>query len=294
MNHWIHLLRPQQWYKNLLVFVPLVFSENLSSAAAWPNAALTFGGFCLLASSVYVANDLLDKKRDQAHPRKRERPIASGAISTTQAVGASLVLLVLAFLLLSLVGRDVEVIGTLYLGVQVLYNLALKHVALWDALSIAFGFVLRALAGTVAIDVGNPTVWLIMCSFLLAFYLALSKRRHELELEIDPKNTRPILSQYSVPFLEQTMQASMALLLAAYTMYTVFGPDQWMMFTIPFAFYGVLRHNLLVHQRNSSEQAELIFRDRATMANGLLWFGVVLLVQAGWLQSAYSWVIHAS
>lgn len=296
MNPWLRLLRPHQWYKNLVVFIPLVFSENLANLDAWPSALVTFAGFCLLTSAVYAANDALDADRDRHHPRKQQRPVASGAIKKPAAWILSTTLALSAFFVFSRVNASVETMGGLYLATQILYNLALKHVALWDALTIGFGFVIRALAGTVAIGVGAPTVWLIVCSFLLAFYLALGKRRHELEMaDADPETMghRKSLAFYSKPFLEQTMQASATLLLAAYTMYTVFGTDQWMMFTIPFAFYGIFRHNLLVHQGAINDQAELILRDRGTVANALLWFGMVLLVQVEWLQNAYHWLVSS-
>ena len=282
----LRLLRPRQWYKNLVVFIPLLFSGNASNPALWAPILACFGAFCALSSSVYAANDVLDAERDRLHPRKRNRPIASGQVSPALGVVASIALALGSLTLLTFLGPLALVLGAAYLALQVLYNGLLKRLVLWDALAVAIGFVLRALAGSAAIDVPS-TEWLIVCTFLFALYLALAKRRHELLLaQDDPKalESRPILGAYTVPFVEQSMQTSATLLLMAYSLYTFFGTDAWMMFTIPFAVYGVFRYNWLVHRRDLGDEAEMVFKDKATLINAALWMLVIVLVKAGWPQ----------
>ncbi|MEK6975985.1 MAG: UbiA prenyltransferase family protein [Candidatus Thermoplasmatota archaeon] len=290
----LSLMRPRQWYKNLVVFIPLLFSGNASSTALWAPILVCFAAFCALSSSVYAANDVVDADRDRLHPRKKERPIASGKVSPATGGALSLLLALAALAALWWLGPLALVLGTAYLLLQVLYNGLLKRLVLWDALAIAVGFVVRALAGSAAIDVPS-TEWLIVCTFLFALYLAFAKRRHELLLaQDDPRalESRPILGAYTVPFIEQSMQTSATLLLMAYSLYTFFGTDSWMMFTIPFAIYGVFRFSWLVHRRDLGDEAEMVFRDRATLANAILWLATIVAVKAGWPQAAYEW-LHA-
>jgi 4-hydroxybenzoate polyprenyltransferase len=287
------LLRPRQWYKNLVVFIAIVFQGNVTSGPLWLRAIVCFAGFCMLSSSVYAANDALDAARDRLHPAKRHRPVASGAIPAGLAYLLSAVLAGAGLFVLWSLNATTLAAGIGYLLLQALYNASLKRLLLWDALAVAIGFVLRALAGTTALEAEDPTVWLIVCTFLFALYLALAKRRHELLLAQDDAamvEHRPTLGGYTVPFVEQTMQTSATLLLAAYSLYTFFGADQWMMTTLPFAFYGVFRHTYLVHRRDLGDEAEMIFRDRATILNAGLWLLSVLAVQAHIPQDAYAWL----
>jgi 4-hydroxybenzoate polyprenyltransferase len=285
----VALLRPRQWYKNGLVLVPLVFSGNLGTLHLWPRAGLAFVAFCLLSSAAYAVNDVLDAPRDRLHPAKRRRPVAAGTVSNSAAL---LVAVALAFLGLALLGAlnlQTFLMGVFYLLLQALYNGGLKHVLLWDALAVAGGFVLRALAGTTALEVGPPTEWLIVCTFLLALYLALAKRSHE--LAADPAAaTRPALADYTPAFVQQAMTTSATLLLASYTLYTFFGQTRWMMFTLPFAFYGIFRHTWLSQRRDVGDEAELIFKDRATLVNAALWLLVAALVLAHYPQRAWHWI----
>lgn len=290
----LRLMRPRQWYKNLVVFIPLLFSGNASNTGLWVPILACFAAFCALSSSVYAANDVVDADRDRLHPRKKSRPVASGAVSPAAGLALAVVLGGGALALLWWIGPLALVLGTAYVLLQTLYNGLLKRLVLWDALAIAVGFVVRALAGSAAIDVPS-TEWLIVCTFLFALYLAFAKRRHELLLaQDDPKalESRPILGAYTVPFIEQSMQTSATLLLMAYSLYTFFGTDAWMMFTIPFAIYGVFRYSWLVHRRDLGDEAEMVFRDRATVVNAGLWLLVILVVKAGWPQDAYEW-LHA-
>jgi 4-hydroxybenzoate polyprenyltransferase len=285
----VALLRPRQWYKNLLVLVPLVFSGNTANLHLWPRAGLAFLAFCLLSSASYAVNDVLDAARDRLHASKRLRPVAAGSIAPAAALLVAVVFAFLGLVLLATLNPATFLMGVFYLLLQALYNGGLKHVLLWDAIAVAGGFVLRALAGTFALDIGKPTEWLIVCTFLLALYLALAKRSHELAL--DPAaTTRPALAAYTPAFVQQAMTTSATLLLASYTLYTFFGPTRWMMFTLPFAFYGVFRHTWLTQRRDLGDEAELIFRDRATLLNAGVWVLVVLAVLAHVPQGLWAWV----
>jgi 4-hydroxybenzoate polyprenyltransferase len=285
------LLRPRQWYKNLLVLVPLVFSGNVGTPEVWPRVAATLLAFCALSGAVYAANDVVDAERDRAHPRKRLRPVASGEVSAATAAVLAVVLAVAGLALLLWVNALTFAMGVLYLVLQAVYNGVLKRLLLWDAMGVAFGFVVRALAGTTALERGRPTEWLIVCTFLFALYLALAKRRAEL-LHLDAAGAahRPVLAQYTPAFLEQAMQTSATLLLAAYSLYTFFGTTSWMMVTLPFAFYGVFRHTWLVGQGRVSDEAEAMWRDRATLANAFAWLVTVVVVLKGVPQAFFGWV----
>lgn len=282
------LLRPRQWYKNGIVLVPLLFSGNVANAQLWPPALLAVAAFCLLSSAAYCFNDARDAVRDRLHPTKRERPVASGRVPALAAYLLAVALLAAGLWLLAGQGRATLALGAAYVLLQLAYNFGLKRVFLWDLLAIALGFVLRALAGSSAIAVA-PSPWLVVCTFLFAFHLGLAKRRHELLIGAG-EGHRAVLAEYSVAFVEQTLQVSTALLLAAYSLYSFFGPHLGMMATIPFAFYGVLRFNVLVHRRDGRDETQLIFRDRATLLNGAVWLALAVLVQTDLPMRLWGWL----
>lgn len=287
------LLRPRQWYKNVIVLVPLVFSGNLGTWSLWPAALVTLVAFCALSSAVYAANDVVDANRDREHPRKRHRPVASGVVAPATAIGLAFLLAAAGLAALVLVNPLTLAMGLLYLLLQALYNGLLKHLVLWDALGVSFGFVVRALAGTTALDVGPPTEWLIVCTFLFALYLALAKRSAELTLlQRDQQGAghRPVLAQYRPAFLDQAMQTSATLLLAAYSLYTFFGTTSWMMFTLPFAFYGVFRLSWLINEERVADEAEAILRDRPLQVNAFLWLLTAAAVLSGAPQAVVGWI----
>lgn len=289
----VRVLRPHQWYKNLVVFVALVFSNNVGRADLWRPALLTFVAFCLLSGAAYAWNDVVDAPLDRLHPKKKRRPVARRTVSAATAILWGGVAAALGLALLWPINAPTLLLGLAFLALQAVYNVLFKHQVIWDVLVIGVGFVLRALAGTTAIDVGPPTAWLILCTFLFALFLALAKRRHELLLlnhKGSPRATRPILAEYSVAILEQMTNIVATLLLASYFLYTFFGTTPWMMFTIPFAVYGVLRYLYLVHRRDLGDEPELIFRDPPTVLNAAAWILVVLLVLQGVPQSFLGWL----
>ncbi len=278
-------LRPHQWTKNLLVFAPLLFAVKLFDLVAVTRAAWAFVVFCALSSVVYLINDVLDREGDRQHPLKRTRPIAAGEVSIGAALATAALMgaggLAGAFLLNWRFGA----VSTLYVVLQALYSLSLKHIVIIDALTLAIGFVLRAIGGAVAIDV-VISHWLFVCTILLALFIALAKRRHELVLLADGATShRPILGEYSAYLLDQMIAVVTASTLIAYIFYTIspeteqkFGTS-WLGLTIPFPLYGIFRYLYLVHRREEGgSPADLLLNDRPLLACVTLWVVAVVLI----------------
>ena len=190
-------LRPSQWTKNLLVFAALIFAQRLFDPRAIAQAAAAFVIFCALSGVVYLVNDVMDRETDRRHPIKCRRPIASGALSVSAAIAAAAVLAAAGLAAAFALGWRFGLVAGGYLGLQALYSGPLKHIVILDVLTLAIGFVLRAIAGAVAIDV-VVSHWLLVCTILAALFMALAKRRHELVLLGDgAADHRPILGEYS-------------------------------------------------------------------------------------------------
>jgi len=251
----VRSLRPQQWTKNLFVFAGLLFSGHLLDRAAWPPALAAFVIFCGLSGAVYLVNDVLDRTVDAQHPIKRHRPIASGALSPGVALGAALVLAAVCVAGATAINGQLTLAAVGYVVLLVAYSAALKHYVIIDVLTLSAGFVLRAVAGAVAIGVPISN-WLLVCTTLLALFIGLSKRRHELTLLSDgAAGHRPILQEYSPYLLDQMISVVTAATLVAYSVYTIssetagrLGSDR-LGLTIPFVLYGIFRYLYLVHQK---------------------------------------------
>jgi 4-hydroxybenzoate polyprenyltransferase len=278
-------LRPGQWTKNLLVFAGLLFAKRLFDPAAVADAMAAFTIFCALSGAVYLVNDILDREIDRRHPTKARRPIASGALPVGVAASTSAVLtgsgLMGAFVINSKFGW----VAAGYLALQVLYSAKLKHIVILDVLTIAIGFVLRAVGGAFAIDV-EISQWLLVCTILLALFIALAKRRHELVLLADgATGHRPILGEYSAYLLDQMISVVTASTLVAYIFYTI-SPETQEKFgtallelTIPFPIYGIFRYLYLVHRREGGgSPAELLLTDRPLLSCVALWAASVAFI----------------
>ncbi|AZH27244.1 decaprenyl-phosphate phosphoribosyltransferase [Haloplanus aerogenes] len=248
----------------------IVFSKNLLNLGAWIELLVGVAAFTAIAGAAYIFNDVSDLEEDRNHPEKRHRPIASGQVSVPIAVafGGSLVVagLVAAY---SLGPLFLAVLGV-YLAQNALYSLYLKHVVFVDILVVAIGFVLRAVAGVVAIGV-FLSPWLIVSTFLLALVLALGKRRSELELATDPRDTRVVLDAYSEGNLDQLLVMTMATLLMAYSLYSFSRTSHTMMLTLPFAFFGAFRYHHLVYTTDIAGRPEYLLTDRPSILNLFLW-----------------------
>ena len=276
-------LRPAQWTKNLFVFGALLFGQRGSGPAfldpgAIAHAIGAFVVFCALSGVVYLINDVADRDNDRLHPLKRFRPIAAGAVSPALAVGTAVVLAVGALVSAYLLRPQFALVAVAYLALQSLYSGALKHMVILDVIALATGFVLRAAAGAIAIDV-PISHWLYILIMLLALFLALSKRRHELVLLADGAGShRPILQEYSPYLLDQMIGVVTASTLVSYVIYTI-SPEtvlkfhtEYLALTIVFPLYGIFRYLYLVHQKEGGgSPSDLLQNDRPLLACVALW-----------------------
>lgn len=280
-------LRPRQWVKNLFVFGGLVFSQRLFTASVWP-ALGAFAIFCALSGAIYLFNDVADRDKDRLHPSKRERPIASGLLAIPAALGSAIMLIVVGLAAAAALSPSFAVVALTYVGLLSLYSVALKHVVIVDVLTVAIGFVLRAIGGALAIGV-DISGWLLICTILIALFLALGKRRHEyLTLEGEAARHRPILAEYSAGLLDQMIAVVTASTVTAYALYTM-SPEtvarfhtQLLPATLPFVLYGIFRYLYLLYRRQlGGNPSELFLNDRALLVNTVGWILAVLLIIYG-------------
>jgi 4-hydroxybenzoate polyprenyltransferase len=278
-------LRPEQWIKNLLVFAGLLFGGRLLDVTAALVATWTFVLFCALSGAVYLVNDVRDRDGDRRHPIKRLRPIAAGELRVSSALIAAAALVAGGVFGAFLVNPALAGVSAAYAALLLLYSLALKHLVIIDVMTIAAGFVLRAIAGAVAINVPFSS-WLLACTTLLALFLALSKRRHELLLLAGgAEEHRPILEEYSPYLLDQMISVVTASTVIAYTVYAT-SPDtaarlgtSHLGVTVPFVLYGIFRYLYLVHQkRGGGNPSTLLLSDRPLLLCVGMWVGTVVLL----------------
>jgi 4-hydroxybenzoate polyprenyltransferase len=278
-------VRPEQWTKNLFVLGPLMFGQRLLDPTAVLQALAAFAIFCALSGVVYLINDIADRDADRRHPVKRYRPIASGALAVRVALGAAAVLTAIAVPGAFLLRPQFGILAVSYLGLLALYSGPLKHAVIIDVLTIAIGFVLRAAAGAVAIGVA-VSHWLYVLIMLLALFLALSKRRHELVLLADgATGHRRILEEYSPYLLDQMIAVVSASTIVAYAFYTIspetvakFGTDL-LGLTLPFPLYGIFRYLYLVHKKEGGgSPADMLLTDRPLLVCVGLWAAVVAVI----------------
>src|SRR5262244_1664055 len=280
-------LRPRQWVKNLFVFAGLVFGQRLFTESVWP-ALGAFVIFCALSGAIYLVNDVADRDKDRLHPKKRERPIAAGQLSVPLALGAAAALVVVSLVVATRLSLGFFVVAVAYVVLLSAYSAWLKHIVIVDVLTVAVGFVLRALAGTLAIQVAISG-WLLICTILIALFLALGKRRHEyLALGAEAARHRPILAEYSAGLLDQMIAVVTASTVTAYALYTM-SPEtvakfhtQLLPATLPFVLYGIFRYlYLLYHRRIGGNPSEVVLSDRALLINTVCWICAVLLIIYG-------------
>jgi len=271
-------MRPRQWTKNLLVFAALIFSQNLSNLPMVSDTTIAFIVFCFLSGSVYTLNDLLDVKQDRTHPKKSQRPLASGKLQPSIAIVSGSILVVLSLALAFWLNTNFGFIALAYFILQIAYSTALKHVVILDVLAVSIGFVLRAIAGAEVITVPISS-WLLVCTILLALFLSLGKRRHEIILlEDNAADHRKILFEYSPALLDQMISVVTASTVVAYALYTMsaetinkFQTDN-LKYTIPFVLYGIFRYLYLIHQKSEGGSPEkILLNDRPLLINIILY-----------------------
>jgi len=277
-------LRPRQWVKNLFVFAGLVFGHRLFTPAAWTSLA-AFVIFCGLSGAIYLINDVADREKDRVHPKKRERPVAAGLVPAPAALTAGAALIVGGLGAAVWLSGPFALAALAYVVLLTLYSIWLKHVVIVDVLTVASGFVLRAVAGALVIQV-EISGWLLICTILVALFLALGKRRHEyLALDTEAARHRPILAEYSAGLLDQMIAVVTASTVTAYALYTM-SPETIAKFhtpllpaTLPFVLYGIFRYLYLLYRRQlGGNPSDLLLSDRALLVNTLCWVLAVLLI----------------
>lgn len=284
----VRSLRPSQWTKNLIIFLPLMFGGRLLDPTSVLLASAAFGIFCALSGVVYLVNDVADREADRRHPIKRDRPIASGDVPVRVAIGTALAILTVALAAAYWLNTLFGVLASTYVGLLALYSGPLKHIVIIDVLTISIGFVLRAASGAVAISV-PISHWLYVLTILLALFLALSKRRHELVLLADrATGHRRILEEYSPYLLDQMISVVTASTIVAYAFYTVspetiekLGTDK-LVLTLPFPLYGIFRYLYLVHKKEGGgSPAEMLVTDLPLLLCVALWASTVAIMIYG-------------
>jgi 4-hydroxybenzoate polyprenyltransferase len=261
-------LRPRQWSKNLLLFAGIVFAAKVGDWVRWVEAGAAFAAYCAASSAAYLVNDVRDVARDRSHPFKRLRPVARGELAPRSALLLASGLALAAVALVAPLGLGSLAFLGAFLGVQGAYSFGLKHVVLIDVLAISGLFVLRSAAGAEAVDV-RISPWLLLCTALLALFLALAKRRGELVLA---GPSRPVLEGYSLPFVDQLIVVTVACTIAAYSVYAITAHSAAMAATVPFVVFGLFRYLLLVHRDDLGEEPEnVLLSDRPLLAAIALW-----------------------
>jgi 4-hydroxybenzoate polyprenyltransferase len=280
----IKTMRPKQWVKNIVIFAPLVFDVKLFDMRYLAQTLAGFILLCLVSGTVYIINDLADVEKDRQHPRKRNRPLASGQLGTSAAVIAAILIpfvaLPLSFLLHPTFGATLLI----YLLIQFTYSFWLKNVVIIDVMLIASGFLLRVAAGVPLVEAERFSPWLYICMTLLALLIGFGKRRHELVLLQENANMhRQSLEEYNLPLLDHVLSIVTASTLLAYALYTFSAPNlppnHAMMLTIPFVLYCIFRYLYLIHVKGmGGAPEEIVFSDRPLQVAFVLWGLSVVIV----------------
>lgn len=277
---YIKLLRPKQWIKNLFVIAPLIFAKHVFEYDYIVKIIAAFILFCFISSSVYVLNDIIDCDKDRLHPKKKNRPIASGLISKAEGIVLLVITLPLVIGVSFYVDSFFGLVILLYFMNNVLYSYKIKHMVILDVMSIAVGFLLRVIGGGLIIKV-NISPWILLCTLLLSLFLGFSKRRNELVvLEMGAENHRKILEEYSLEFIDNMLSIVTASTVMAYCLYT-FSANNGnfrMMITIPFVLYGIFRYQYIIYKKKEGGSPEdTVLSDMPLMFSILLW-GVISIV----------------
>jgi 4-hydroxybenzoate polyprenyltransferase len=273
-------LRPRQWLKNLLVFAGIVFAEQIDDPGLWIAALTAFIAYCAASSASYLFNDVFDASHDRCHSVKRRRPVARGEISPRTALALSAGLAALAIVLTAPLGVASLMLMLAFLSLQAGYTVRLKQLVLIDVLAIAVLFVIRATAGAEAVEV-PISPWLLVCTLLLALFLALAKRRAELA---SPARTtvqgRPVLERYSLGLVDQLIAIVAASTVVTYVLYTVLGREsRGFMVTIPIVIFGLSRYLLLLHRHGAGEEPEMVvLTDTPIVVAVAVWILAALIV----------------
>ncbi len=285
LNSLIKLARPSQWIKNSLVLAALFFAGIADDSHSLILAISAAAAFCLLSSSIYALNDLIDCEHDKNHPLKKSRPIAAGEISTATAALFSFMLAAAGLFSAWLINFELFIVAVIFLLLNVLYSSWLKHVVILDVMTIALSFVIRAYAGAVAIEVA-ASKWMLINTLFLALFLAFGKRRHELVLLDDEATShRQSLGKYSPYLLDQLISVVTASVVVAYLLYTFSSEvssklsTEYLYITVPFVVYGIFRYLYLIHyEEKGGSPTRVLIGDKPLMLDVILWLFTVIII----------------
>ena len=283
----LRLMRPHQWVKNTFVLTGLLFGHAWHDAALVTQVLFAFAAFCLVSSTDYVINDIVDIEQDRHHPKKRKRPLPAGKVSVSSAAFFAVLLGATGFALAYFASPTVVYILLAYAIMNLAYSLRLKHVVILDVFIIATGFMLRILAGTLGVGI-PPSQWLLLCGLMVTLFLGFSKRRAEIiALTADKSAHRKVLEEYSPVLLDKMIVVTAAGLIMSYSLYTM-NPDTIrihgtanLIYTVPFVIYGVFRYIYMLHQQKSGgDPSSDIVRDPHMIAVLAAWLLTTVLLIA--------------
>ncbi|MBB6622326.1 decaprenyl-phosphate phosphoribosyltransferase [Clostridium gasigenes] len=276
----IKLLRPKQWIKNFFVFGAVIFSNNIINFGVAKSNILTFIAFCLISSTVYILNDIVDVERDRKHPKKCERPIASGKVSVTKAIIIGIILAILSLFIAINLKKLIFIIIILYLVNNIIYSFKIKNIILLDVFCISIGFILRLLAGGIATGV-ETSKWIILCTLFLSLFLGFGKRRNEVIILGEGANEhRKNLSQYTVELLNQLINISLTCTIMSYAIYSILGSvSENFIWTSIFVIFGVLRYYYLMYSKGEGgSPTELVLKDKQLGGCIMFWVCTCIVI----------------
>jgi 4-hydroxybenzoate polyprenyltransferase len=278
----LRLIRPHQWIKNAFVLAGVLFGHEWRDPEKLGMALAAAAAFSLVSSSIYIVNDMRDVEQDRQHPRKRDRPLARGAIALPAAAVMAVLLFSTGFALALLVSRMAAALVGIYFVMNLAYSMGLKHVVILDVFIIAMGFMLRILVGTIGIDI-VPSEWLLFCGLMVTLFLGFTKRRAELYVRAGGGASRQVLDQYTPLHLDIMIGVTVACVIMSYTLYTmsertirIHGTEN-LIYTVPFVIYGLFRYIHLLHSGGGGEDtAKDLIRDPHILVTGVLWVVVTV------------------
>lgn len=279
LKDYIKLMRPKQYIKNLFVVAALIFSNKILDLNSVFNTVIAFISFCLISSAVYVLNDIVDIEKDKLHPKKCKRPLASGVINKSNAIILLLTLVVASISISLTVKTGLAFILIIYLFNNLLYSFKIKNIVLLDVFSIAFGFILRVCAGSIAIGV-TLSNWIILCTFFLSLYLGLGKRKKEIStLKDNAGEHRKILKEYNDEIINQMMTVVLSSTIVCYALYSTSNKSNPnMIFTTIFVVYGILRYNYVITTSDEGNPTDVVLKDTSLQISVLVWALSCLLI----------------
>lgn len=280
MGAFFKMVRPHQYIKNLLVFFPLFFAKKITDLALLQSAALAFISFCFAASTIYIFNDIRDIEKDKVHPKKKLRPIASGAVSIKAAVITDIIFLVTALAAAFFTSLRTGIIILTYLVINLFYSLGMKNIAILDIFAVSTGFLLRLLSGTEYGAVAGilPSHWIIIMTFLLSLFLAVAKRRDDLVLAESGLDVRKSISGYSLEFINGVMSIMSAVIIVSYLLYTLdpavqlYYGSKNIYATAFFVLLGLLRYMQITFvEKKSGSPTDIVYKDKFLQITLLAW-----------------------